>query len=163
MTTDATTSPRVHHYSVGAIARERLRRDFSNWRLALVRILTSALAVVITIALIPGLRFETWYLGFFTLMGIVFGLLNAFVKPLIQFFALRYLVASYGFVVVLVNALMLFLLAAIFQGAITSRSFLSILLGGLLIGVLGLAFETLAGATEPILDRRPEADEEQTA
>ena len=79
------------------------------------------------------------------------------------FFALRYLVASYGFVVVLVNALMLFLLAAIFQGSITSRSFLSILLGGLIIGVLGLAFETLAGATEPILDRKPEADEEHTA
>ena len=163
MSTDATSSPRVHHYSVGAVARERLRRDFSNWRLALVRVFTNALAIVITIAVVPGLRFETWYLGFFTLMGIVFGLLNAFVKPLIQFFALRYLVASYGFVVVLINALMLFLLASIFQGSISTRSVLSILLGGLIVGVLGLVFETVAGATDPILDRKPDADEEVPA
>ena len=71
--------------------------------------------------------------------------------------------ASYGFVVVLINALMLYVLALIFQGSISTRGLLSILLGGLIVGVLGLFFETVAGATEPILDRKPETDQEAAA
>ena len=144
---------RVHHYALGQVARARLTRDLGNWRLGLVRIFTNAVAVVVTVLVLPGLRFERWYLGFFLLTGLVFGLLNALIKPLIQFFALRYLVASYGLVVVLINTLMLASLAWILGGSITWRGGVSLLAGGLIVGSLGLLLETIFGATPPILDR----------
>lgn len=150
---------RVHHYSLGDIARGRLRRDLGNWRLWLVRTFTNGLAVVLTVLVLPGLRFDRWYLGFFVLTGLVFGLLNALVKPLIQFFALRYLVASYGFVVVLINTLMLAALSWILGESITSRGILPLLAGGLIVGSLGLLLETIFGAAPPILDRPHPAED----
>jgi putative membrane protein len=143
----------VHHYFVGDAARARLRQDWGNWRLWLVRIVTNGLAVVVTLIVLPGLRVDRWYVGFFVLTGLVFGLLNAIVKPIIQFFALRYLVASYGFVVVLINAVLLALLSWILKDELAWRGIVPLLAGGLIVGILGLVFETVAGASPPILDR----------
>ncbi len=143
---------KVHHYFVADVARTRLLRDWANWRLWLIRIITNGLAVVVTVLVLPGLRVDRWYLGIFVLTGLVFGLLNAIVKPIIQFFALRYLVVSYGFVVVLINALMLAMLSWILGDELAWRGILPLLLGGLLVGALGLVFETIAGASPPIFD-----------
>jgi putative membrane protein len=159
MSAPTSTRPQVHHYSVNEVARARLRREFSNWRLWLVRIVTNGLAVVVTVLVLPGLRFERWYIGFFVLLGLVFGLLNAFVKPLIHFFALRYIVASYGFVVVLTNTALLAALSWILDESITWRGLFPLLLGGLLVGLTGLVLETIAGARPPIVDRRPDPEE----
>jgi putative membrane protein len=152
----ATTERRakVHHYFVTDVARARLVSDWANWRLWLTRIVTNGLAVVVTVLVLPGLRVDRWYLGIFVLTGLVFGLLNAVVKPIIQFFALRYLVVSYGFVVVLINAFLLAMLSWILGNELAWRGVLPLLVGGLLVGALGLVFETIAGATPPILDHR---------
>ena len=46
------------------MARHRLRAEPSNWRLFLVRWITSSgLAVVLTVALPPGVRFAHWHWG----------------------------------------------------------------------------------------------------
>lgn len=147
------TTPDVHHHGLASWAGRRLRHDVLNGRLFLVRVITSGLAVVLTVSLLPGLRFEHWGWGEFLLIGLVFGLLNALVKPLIQFFALRYLIASYGMVVVLINAILLALLSWILGGEIEGRGLLAYLVGGLLVGGIGLLLDTMAGAAPPILDR----------
>lgn len=133
-------------------AVQRLRLDSLNWRLMLVRTLSSGASVVATVLLLPGVRFTGWSWGFFVLVGVVFGLLNAFLKPLIQFFALRYLVASYGLVVLLINAFLLWLLARILDDRIAFGGLLQVLVGGLVVGLLGLFFDTLLGTTPPTLD-----------
>ena len=135
------------------MAGRRFLTEILNWRLALVRVLTSGLAVVLTVAVLPGLELARKSIGLFVLIGVVFGLLNALVKPVLQFFTLRYLVASYGLIVVVVNALMLGALSWILGGEITSRGVLPYLFGGLLVGVLGLLLDTLFGTMPPILDR----------
>ena len=151
-----TATPTASRRSIAARAGRRLRHDVANWRLFLVRVITSALAVIGTIVVLPGLDFANWYSGEFLLIGVVFGLLNAFVKPLIQFFALRYLVASYGLVVVAINSLMLGLLSLLMGDTFTSRGLLPFLLGGLVVGVLGLVLDTVAGTTPPVLDHTPQ-------
>jgi putative membrane protein len=125
-----------------------------NWRLFLVRVLTNGLAVVVTAALVPGLELGTWRLGGLAALGLVFGLLNALVKPALQFLALRFLVATYGGVVVLINAAMLYFLELLLPQLISSTRLWQLLLGGLVVGVLGLLLETLAGASRPVLDTR---------
>jgi len=152
---DEVGASRVYHGRVAAWASRRLRKDLANWRLFAVRVITSGLAVVLTVGLLPGLRFTSWHWGEFLLIGVVFGVLNAFVKPVIQFFSLRYLVASYGLVVILINALMLALLSLILGGEIHDRGPVALLFGGLLVGLIGLALDTLAGTTPPFLDRAP--------
>lgn len=145
----------ANHGKVGfrSWAGQRLRRDLSNWRLFLVRLMTSGLAVVITVAVLPGLRFTSWQTGEFLLVAMVFGLLNATVKPLLQFLGLRYLVATYGVVVVVINAVLLLLLSWVLDDTLRASGIVALLVGGLVVGVVGLLLDTLAGTTPPIVDR----------
>ena len=126
--------------------------QWGNWRLFLVHVLSSGLAVTITVLVLPGFWFERWAWGELLLVAVVAGVLNATVKPLLQFFALRYLIASYGTAVVLVNAAVLFLLAVILHGDIAVRGVFALLVGGLVVGILGMVFDALLGTGAPILD-----------
>ena len=78
-----------------------------------------------------------------------------------QFLALRYLVVSYGLVLVLINAGLLWLLSVLLGNLIHARSLLAALFGGLTVGVIGLLLDTIVGTTPPVLDRPPGAEEGQ--
>ena len=137
-------------------ARARLawaRAHAANWRLFLVRFLSAGLAVVLTVVLLPGLGFVSWRWGQGLMIALVFGLVNATVKPLLQFLVLRFIVSTYGIVVVVINALLLVLLATIMEGTFVAYRTVAVLAGGALVGLLGLFFETMLGASPPVLDR----------
>jgi len=157
----AVSAPPVSHHGIKAWAARRLRTDVGNWRLLLVRTLTAAVAVIFTVFVLPGLSFQHWRDGEFVLVGIVFGLLIAFVKPLLQFLALRYVVVSYGLVLIVINAVLLWLLSLLLHHLIHVRDLLAILLGGLIVGVVGTFLDALMGVTPPILDRPREPEEAQ--
>ncbi len=129
------------------------RVQASNWRLFLIRFFSAGLAVVLTVIIVPGLHFVEWRAGDFIRIALIFGVLNATVKPMLQFLVLRFIFSTYGIVVVIINTLLLVLLAMILGGTFEAARPLSVLLGGLVVGVLGLIFETLLGATPPVLDR----------
>lgn len=150
----ATTSTSSEH--IPAVARHRrwARAAALNWRLFVVRVVLSGIAVVSTVAIVPGLSFTGWRLGQFWVIAGLYAALVAVVKPVLEFVGLRFIVATYGLVVVVINAVVLFLLTEVFARSITYERLWNLLLGGLVVGVLGLVLETLAGATEPVLDKR---------
>jgi putative membrane protein len=129
------------------------RLQASNWRLFLIRFLSAGLAVVATVAIVPGLGFTGWRWGEFARIAFIFGLLNATVKPLLQFLVLRFIFSTYGIVVVIINTLLLLLLGAILEGTFEVYRPISLVVGGVVVGILGLVLETLLGATPPVLDR----------
>jgi uncharacterized membrane protein YvlD (DUF360 family) len=148
ITTDATLA-------VPAIAKRRaeVRSHSLNWRLILVRLITSGLAVTLTVVVTPGLAFSGWQIGQFWLVAGVYALISTFVKPAVQFFSLRFLVASYGFINVAVNGLLLWLLTVILGDLMTYEYIWQLLLGGLIVGILGMLLDALAGTNYPVLDR----------
>jgi len=154
----AVTSSASNH-GIRAWAARRLRTDVGNWRLLLVRTLMSGVAVVVTVLVVPGLSFHDWRRGDFLLVGLVFGLLTALVKPVLLFAALRYVVVSYGLVLVVVNAALLWLLSVVLGNLIHASGLLAALLGGLVVGVIGMLLDVIVGATPPVLDRPPEPEE----
>lgn len=109
----AVSAPPVSHHGIRDWAVRRLRADVGNWRLLLVRTLTAATAVVVAVFVVPGLSFRHWHHGEFLLVGIVFGLLTTLVKPMLLFLSLRYIVVTYGLVLIVVNAVLLWLLSAL--------------------------------------------------
>jgi len=138
---------------VGAqVASARLGTQLGNWRLFLVHVISGGVAVTITVLLLPGLWFTGWGWGEFLRIALVAGVLNATVKPLLQFVALRYLIASYGIAVVLVNTAVLFLLGVILHGDLAVRGLFALLVGGLVVGILGMIFDATLGTGAPILD-----------
>lgn len=151
-------APTEESVATGSIPAAHKRRIWSrvhgtNWRLFLVRFLSAGLSVTITVAIVPGLSFTDWRWGQMAIVGLVFGLLNAIVKPLLQFLVLRYIFSSYGIVVVLINVLMLILLAELMPGTFEATGLLPVIVGGLVLGIVGLLLDTLLGANPPVLDR----------
>ncbi len=148
VTTDATLA-------VPGVAKRRaaVRSHSFNWRLILVRLVTSGLAVTLTVLITPGLSFSGWRIGQFWLVAGVYALISTFVKPAIQFFSLRFLVSSYGLINILVNGLLLWLLTVVLHEVITYDHVWQLLVGGLIVGILGMVLDALAGTNYPVLDR----------
>lgn len=141
--------------SIPAVSAQRrwARAQLANWRLFLVRFVCAGIAVIAAVALVPGLDFTSWRWGQFTQIAIMFGLLNATVKPALQFLVLRFIFSTYGVVVIVINAILLAMLAWLMGDVLTSTGLLPLLLGGLAVGAFGLLLETVLGANPPVLDR----------
>ena len=142
--------------AVPAVERRRSRvwGQNLNWRLVLVRLVTSGLAVTLAVVFTPGLAFSGWQPGQFWLVAGVFAVISAVVKPALQFFSLRFLVASYGLINIVVNVVLLWLLTVVLSDLITYDRLWQLVLGGFVVGVLGLVLDSMAGTNPPVLDSR---------
>lgn len=129
-----------------------------NWKLIIFRVLINGLAISATALLLSGVSVPqpTWVK--FLILGLTIGLLNAFVKPLIQVLTISLLFVTFGLVIVVVNAVMLLLLGIVLPpGYLDVQSLWAALLGGLLLAVFSSVFENLLGMTRPIVDREAPA------
>jgi putative membrane protein len=130
-------------------------RNF-NWRILLLRILINAVALLLTAALVPDIYFVDRSLRSLLLLALGLGVLNAFVKPVLQVLTLHFIFASYGLIVILINTLILYLLAFFFPARFAVDHLLWAFVGGALIGAIGSLLESLLGVTAPIVgDRYP--------
>lgn len=120
-------------------------------------VLANALALWVASALLPGIEFggEGGDLALtVALVALVFGLLNAFVKPLLKLISLPLIVLTLGLFLVVVNALMLSL-TSWFAGVLgldfTVQSFWwDAVLGALIISAVGV----VTGMILPDKDKR---------
>jgi putative membrane protein len=128
-----------------------------HWRFLLVRILVNAIALAITAAVTPKIYFIDKSVWSWLLMAFMLGVLNALLKPVLQFLTLPFIFVTYGLVVVLVNSLLLWLLSVIFPNRFAVENLLWALLGGLVLGLISSFLESLLGLTMPIVP------EEETA
>jgi len=135
-----------------------LRKLQFNWRLMLVQVVANALALGLTALVLPGIRFQAERLVLALLAsGLIFGLLNAFLRPILQFIMFRFLFITFGLVLVVINFFMLRVLARLTPGWFESDSTLWTLFAAVIVGLLGVFFETLLGLRPPLRDDRPDA------
>jgi len=130
------------------------RRQF-NWRMLLLRVIVNALALLITVALTPHIYFINRSLGMWLFMAVILGLLNALIKPIVQFLTLRFIFATYGLVLALINGVLLVLLELLFPEhfAVDGLIFWP-LVGGLVLGIASAVLENLLGLTPPIVSEK---------
>jgi putative membrane protein len=131
----------------------KIRRFLSqfNWRFLLVRIAVNAIALAITAAITPTINFKDRTVLSWLLIAVSLGILNAVLKPVLQFLTLQFIFVTYGLVIVVVNTLILFLLALLFPTRFEVGNLLWALVGGLVLGLLSSFLESLLGLTVPIV------------
>lgn len=127
-----------------------------NWRMMVVRVLVNAITLIVVVLLVPNINFEDRFYGSILFLAAILGLLNAFVKPVIQFLTLPYIFVSYGLVVVAINGLMLLLLSWLFPSLFSVSGLLWAILGGFLMGLMSSLLESIFGLDYPIV---PEINE----
>jgi len=119
----------------------------------LLRFLANALSLALTAIIVPHIFFSGDYrILSWLLISAIFGLLNAFLKPLLQIVMLPLIFVSYGLVVVLINTVMLYALAWIFPQRFHVEHLLWALVGGLVCGLLEGLLQNLLGLTPPIVE-----------
>jgi putative membrane protein len=128
----------------------RLLKQF-NWRFLLVRLLVNALALAITAAVTPKIYFVDRSIWSWLLIAVMLGILNALLKPVLQFLTLQFIFVTYGLVIVLVNTLLLLLLSFLFPDRFAVDNLLWALVGGLVLGLVSSFLESLLGLTVPIV------------
>jgi putative membrane protein len=134
-------------------------RSAINPRHVLVALVVNALVLALVIAVLPGLRFDpTRPVLAAAFLAAAYGLLKAYVKPVLQFLTLKYLFATYGLVTIVINALLLWVLALISFDSLQYSGVLPLLVGGALAGLLGMLLESMFGLTPPVLDARDEKE-----
>ncbi len=115
--------------------------------------IVNALALALVVTIVPGLHLEAGHVVVaYLVLGLLLGLLNAFVKPAIQFVAFPLLLGSFGLVVVLIDVLVFGLLRWLTPLLRTSNVW-SVVAGGILLGVLCSLLDNLLGLNPPIVAR----------
>jgi putative membrane protein len=107
----------------------------------LVHVFVTAALLLLVARIIDGVSVESWGSAF--LAAIVLGLVNAVVRPFMVMLTLPITAVTFGLFLFVVNALMLWLVAALVPG-VSVKGFTPALLGSLLLSILntliGLAF-----------------------
>ena len=108
----------------------------------LAHLLLTAALLLLVANLVRGVEVEGW--GSAILGALVLGLVNAFVRPLMVVLTFPLTILSFGLFLLVVNALMLWLVAAMVPG-IRVQGFGPALLGSLVLTLLNLAVAALVG------------------
>jgi putative membrane protein len=112
----------------------------------MLHLLLSAALLLIVANVVRGVEIAGW--GSAIIGALVLGLVNAFVRPLMVVLTLPLTVVTFGLFLLVVNALMLRLVAALVPG-ISVKSFGPALWGSLLLSLLNVGVEILVGPAWP--------------
>jgi len=107
----------------------------------LLRLLVNAAALWVAAAIVPGVALSEDALDIL-LVALVFGLLNALLKPVLLILSLPFLVITLGLFAFVVNAIVLMVTAAL-TNALEVTGFGWALLGSLVISFVVLVLESL--------------------
>ncbi|MEJ2502679.1 MAG: phage holin family protein [Gemmatimonadota bacterium] len=113
----------------------------------LLRLLATAAALWVAVALVPGITYQG---GAFGLLGValVFGVVNAFIRPVLKILTCPLVVLTLGLFVFVLNAFLLWLTAEIAQGfgvGFDVDGFVAALIGALIVGVVSTVLNLFVG------------------
>lgn len=117
----------------------------------LVRVLINGVAIWLATVILDGFEVvgadETWQrVGIYLLVGALFGVVNAVVKPLVQLLSLPLYILTLGLFTLVVNALMLMLTAWLTEftaWGIRIDDFGTAVLAGLIIAIVSFVLSVL--------------------
>ncbi len=113
----------------------------------ILRIMINALSIGIAVKVIDGITFtgEWWKM---IIIGAVFGVVNAFIKPMITFFALPLIIFTLGLFTLFINTLMLIItveLSEPFKLGLSINGFLPAFKGAIVISIVSILLSWLSG------------------
>ena len=105
----------------------------------LLRWAVNAIALWVAIEIVPGLEYRGETYTSLLIIALLFGLVNALVRPILVILTCPLIVLTLGLFILIINAVMLSLtvwLSELFGLGLVSESFVATLLGALVISVV---------------------------
>jgi len=123
----------------------RLRNFFIRW-------LINTIAIMIAVKFVPGIEYVGDWWGIL-LVGVIFGLVNTFIRPFIKLFTLPLLVVTLGLFTFVINAMMLSVtswIAGQFNLGFQVEGFKPAFWGALIISLVSLTLSCLLPPEQPV-------------
>jgi putative membrane protein len=111
-----------------------------------LRFVINAVALAAAAALVPGINYHG-NLTTLALAAIIFGLINALIRPLVLLVALPITCLTLGLFTLVINALMLWLVSA-FEIGFTVTDFWSAFLGAIVVSLVSILMSSLFHTTK---------------
>ena len=116
-----------------------------------IQTLINAAALYVAVMVVPNLTFDfgnegAWWK--FPLVALIFGVVNSFLRPILRVLTLPITLMTLGLFLLVINALMLMLTAAISREldlGFTVGDFLAALLGSLVVSLVGFILSLVIG------------------
>ena len=144
-----TTLPLVHF---GVWQPHPVKKFLTSW-------IVNTLAVGVAVSVLPGLHFKNDSLWTPFITALVLGILNAFIRPLLMFFALPLLIVTLGLFTLVINALVLKLVGWLLSDSFAVDGFSSALLGAIIISIVSMVLNKMIGNT----DTKPRSERKSAA
>ena len=111
---------------------------------AIVQVVLNGAAIYLASRIVPGIHY-TGDLAYLLLAGLVFGLVNLLVKPIVSFFSLPLIIVTLGLFYLVINGLMLYF-STFFLAHLQIDGCLPAILGGLVIAFVNWVVRAFTSA-----------------
>lgn len=112
----------------------------------ILRILVNAVAIGFTTWLLNGIRVTDNSITTYLLLGVIFGLVNALIKPIVTALSCPLVILTLGLFVLVINGLMLQLTATFSGGLLQVAGLGTAVVAGIVMGVTNMVLEAVVGA-----------------
>ena len=116
-----------------------------------IRVIINAVAIAVTALLIPNIHIADNNIGTLLVIGLVFGAVNALLKPILIFLTCPAVILSLGLFILVINGLMLLITDSLVgDWLVIEGGICTAMLGGIIIALVSMILEALLQ-----LDDRP--------
>ena len=113
----------------------------------LLQVVLNGVALWVASQLVPGIHYQG-DLVYLLLAGLVIGVINLIVKPIVSFFSLPLIILTLGLFYLVINGLMLWLAASVLDG-LTVDGCGAAILGGLVIALVNWLVRAFTADSRP--------------
>ncbi|MCS7323993.1 MAG: phage holin family protein [Anaerolineae bacterium] len=110
-----------------------------------LRLGVNAAVIFIAAAVLPGIHVRDESGLTYLLLGILFGVLNATVKPLLKLLTCPLILLTLGLFILVINGVILLLVSALSGGALVVDGLGTAILGGVVMSLANIILEVLLG------------------
>ncbi len=110
----------------------------------LLRLGVNAVALFLTAQLLPGIKVNG-DVGTLLLVALIFGIVNALIKPIIEMLTCPLVILTIGLFVLVINGAMLMLTASLSGGRLIVDGWGTAIVGGIIMGIINVVLEAVLG------------------
>lgn len=109
-----------------------------------IRVIINAIAIAITAMLIPNIHVANNDLGTLLMIGLVFGIVNSLIKPILMFLTCPAVILSLGLFILVINGVMLMITDSLVgERLIIDGGIGTAILGGIVMAITSMILESV--------------------
>ncbi len=108
----------------------------------------NAVAIAMTALILPGIHVVNNDIGTYLIIGLVFGIVNGVLKPIITFLTCPFVILTLGLFMFVINGLMLWITAELLPDRLVIDSFGWAVLGGIIMAIVGAFLQAIVFGSE---------------